>query len=308
MSMMGSDSGDGGSERSSERPRLHGYRAQSTFSIDALRGSKPEASERSTHIAAMLRYGLPAFDPAWVSEVRPPKIVRTTEGKIVLIEENTPISDQRTAGSCTSQGRCDALELVMPPGKVVQLARRQMYWCSRWEHGDQDEDAGSWSHVSAAIATHVGVAREELWPYSDKLADIIKRPTLETLLDAARHRVPDGSIQRIVGAGRVRTDLAKAALSLGCPVVIDKVVGEDYCRGPARNKAVFAPERSVGGHCTILVGFWERSDGGLWFRERNSWGDAWCDDGHCWLDASYVGDALATEEMDVTTAPPIFLS
>lgn len=285
-------------------PTLHGLRSRETFSLDAMRGSKPGATERSVRVAAMLRSGMPAFDPRWVAQVRAPKVVRSPQGRIVLIEETTPVSDQGRAGSCTWQGRADALELVMDPRKVWQISRLTGYWCSRWETGDQDEDAGSWSHVSGAVATHVGCARETLWPYSDKLADLVKRPTLEALLDAARHRVPEGSIQRVVGSGRGRIELAKAAIDLGCPPVIDKAVGQDYCEGPARDRAVFSPTRSRGGHCTILVGYWERSDGGIWFRERNSWGEGWCDDGHCWLDGSYVGDALATDWMDVTTAPP----
>lgn len=286
-------------------PALHGLRARETFSLDAMRGSKDGASERSVRVASMLRNGLPTFDPQWVAQVRPPKVIRTPQGRMVIIEETTPISNQGAAGSCTWQGRADALELVMDPSKVWQISRRTGYWCSRWENGDQDDDTGSWSHVSAAVATHVGCARETLWPYSDKLADIVKRPTLEALLDAARHRVPDGSIQRIRGSGRGRVNQITAAIDLGCPVVHDKALGQDYCDGPARNKAVFAPTRSVGKHCTILLGYWERSDGGLWLLDRNSWGTGWGDDGHCWLDWSYVGDALATEECDVTTAPPM---
>ena len=283
---------------------LHGLRSQATFSLEAMRGSRDGASPRSVAVASMLRGGLPTFDPAWVAQVRPPKVIRTPQGRMVLIEETTPLSNQGRAGSCTWQGRADALELVMDPAKVWQVSRSAGYWCSRWEHGDQEEDAGSWSSVSAAVATHVGVAREELWPYSDKLADITKRPTLAALLDAARHRVPEGSIQRILGSGLGRVRQIMAGVDLGCPVVHDKVVGADYCDSPARDKPIFAPTHSVGGHCTIIVGYWERSDGGIWLRERNSWGEGWCDDGHSWLDASYVGDALSCDWVDVVTAPP----
>jgi hypothetical protein len=293
---------------------LHGFRAQSTLDPSKLRGNQAEAAEEaaevsevSVRMAQMLARGLPIFDARILTPIARPRRTLTGKGRIVMLEERTPISDQGGAGSCTAHGRCDALELVMPKDKVVQLGRRDVYWRSRWETGDQDEDSGSWSHVSAAVVTHVGVSRETLWPYSDKPADIVKRPPLGTWLDAARHQVPEGAIQRIVTAGKRRISQVMTALDLGCPVTIDADVGDDFCNGPDPELAVFAPTTVVGGHCFILCGYWERSDGNIWLRGRNSWGSGWCDDGYCWLDASYVADADAVEDLDVTSAAPVFL-
>lgn len=301
---------------------LHGFRAQSTLDMNRLRGNASggagagdggsgeagaEVGETSVKIAQMLARGLHVFDPKVLTPVQRPHRTMSTRGRIITLEERTPVSDQGGAGSCTAHGRCDALELVMPKGKVVQLGRRDVYWRSRWETGDQDEDSGSWSHVSAAVVTHVGVSREKLWPYSDKLADIVKRPPLGTWLDAARHQVSEKAIQRIVVAGKRRISQIMAAIDLGCPVTIDADVGDDFCNGPDREKPIFAPKTVVGGHCFILCGYWERSDGDIWIRGRNSWGTDWCDGGYCWLDSSYVADSDAVEDLDVTTEAPVFL-
>jgi hypothetical protein len=289
---------------------LHGYRDPSTFALERLRGfealSSPPAEEDPGHlsfkVARTLSDGFPVFQPALQEPVQPVDRLQTSRGRMVRLEERTPISDQGRAGSCTAHGRCDALELTMAPGKVVQLSRADCYWRSRWEHGDQDEDSGSWSHVSRAVVTEVGVARESLWPYSDKISHITRRPPLVALLDAARHRVPKGVIQRIKGAGKGRVAQVKVALDLGCPVTVDARVGEDFCGNPPLDKAMFAPTHIVGGHCFILTGYWEKSDGNVWFLARNSWGTDWCDQGYGWIDQSYVADPSAVEDLDVTTA------
>lgn len=291
---------------------LHGFRARATFDPVVLRGhrpadfdpSPPEEQGLEIRVARKIAAGLPTFNPASMTPVQRPMRTFTSRGRLVMLEERTPVSDQGGAGSCTANGRADALELVMPEGKVVQVSRRDIYWRSRWQHGDEKRDSGSWSHISAAVV-EIGVARESLWPYKDKLADIIERPTLETFLDAARHKLPEGAIRRIAARGRSRIAHVMAALDLGCPVTIDADVGRDFCEGPDPDKAVFAPDEVEGGHCWILCGYWEKSDGSIWLRGRNSWGRDWCDGGYCWLDQSYIAGP-SVSELDVTTAAPLF--
>ena len=113
---------------------LHGFRAQSTLDMNRLRGNASggagagdggsgeagaEVGETSVKIAQMLARGLHVFDPKVLTPVQRPHRTMSTRGRIITLEERTPVSDQGGAGSCTAHGRCDALELVMPKGKVV---------------------------------------------------------------------------------------------------------------------------------------------------------------------------------------------
>jgi hypothetical protein len=224
--------------------------------------------------------------------------------EVVLLEERTPISNQMDAGSCTANRRCDGLELVMPADKVKQLSRRACYWSSRYAHGDQDNDKGSYSHISAAVAENVGICLEEEWEYKDGLEDIIKRPSLSAFLSCARHLVPSGSIQAIRGNSKERIQSAMAALSLGYPVGIDMVVDRKFVEGPKIDEVVMPPTVSIGGHAVLLVGYEISSSGKIKFRLRNSWGTGWCDRGYCWISSDYIGSVLHVEDIDVTTLPP----
>lgn len=136
---------------------------------------------------------------------------------------------------------------------------------------------------------------------------MLKRPPLLAYEDMYDHRLPQGAIQRIRGSGKGRVYQALAALDCGFPVGIDASVDKAFCEGPPTDTAVLSPERPVGGHAILLVGYLERSDGTYWFRLRNSWGRGWCDNGYCWIADSYLADPMAVDDVDVTTAAPIWM-
>lgn len=44
---------------------------------------------------------------------------------------------------------------------------------------------------------------------------------------------------------------------------------------------------NVGGHAVVVVGYGAYPDGKICFLIRNSWGGAWCQDGHAWVTADF---------------------
>lgn len=292
-----------------------------TLDHSLLLGNQPDSDELAKAIAAAVANGPKRFDPSAMLKkpiLHPGHItvIKGVEGKQVLLEERSPIGNQGRLGSCTANRRADGLELVQPKANVTQISRLGIYWPSRAQHGDECNDSGSYSHVSAAIVENVGVCREDLWPYDDTPptgepggspdAPMLLRPPLLAYEDMYDHRLPAGAIQRIRGSGKGRVYQVLAALDCGFPVGIDASVDQAFCDGPDPNTAVVSPTRPIGGHAILLVGYLERSDGTYWFRLRNSWGRGWGENGYCWIADSYLADAMAVDDVDVTTMSPIW--
>lgn len=98
----------------------------------------------------------------------------------------------------------------------------------------------------------------------------------------------DGQRYPIKAAARQSDVLAlKAALHREGPVVIGFRI--DMAAFGALSSASIAGleahDAHFSGHCVLAVGY---DDGLKSFRIRNSWGDGWADNGHCWLAYEYL--------------------
>ena len=79
-------------------------------------------------------------------------------------------------------------------------------------------------------------------------------------------------------------------LDAGVPVLIgflcDSAFEEDSAATVRGTPDTTDPR--AGGHAVYLSGYRTNADGELEFRLENSWGDAWCDGGGCWVTVSFV--------------------
>jgi len=208
-----------------------------------------------------------------------------------LIPEFTPISNQGGAGSCVANGWCDAVEMLvgLEHGEkaVVQLSRRFAYWISRYLHSATDFDSGTFLRAMGHQFRKVGVVLEEVMPYSDAEVDIIGKkasPKLEHYTMASNNRI-DG-FYRLHSDGQQMLGELEVAIRSNHPVVFAVPVSKEFTR--ARGMQTFGPPDKVHGHhCMIAVGVRYVGDQRQWF-VRNSWGNWWGEDGHCWMTDEYM--------------------
>lgn len=246
---------------------------------------RPDAAER---LALVERYEPSAAHRSGATVSR--------AGHEVRLEQRTPISDQGELGSCVANATMDAMELLMPADRVVQLSRLFCYWTARRADGDGAEcrDDGTYIRQALAQAADLGVCREELYPYD--VADVHRRPTLMAYEEALDHRID--AYYRIAGAGSARVARIKAAIDFGLPVVFGAAVGQEWM-DLADWHAVGAPTRSLGGHAMVIVGYDEEAA-----IVRNSWGTAWGVDGLGRMAWPYVASALDVDEVFTLTMAP----
>lgn len=269
---------------------------------------------RSTpdQLASLSDFHDPLVRAAFVSDRYRSGARKKAVKQVVLLEEHTPISDQGDIGSCVANGWCDAMEMLMPADKVVQLSRLGMYWlCRRREHTECRDD-GTNIVTAAWVAAHEGVCREILHPYDGRTAadggTVNDRPPLEALYDGWRHRI-DAALHIKTTDPRKRAQAVRESIDKGLPVVLALQLGPGFWTPPKDYASALAKpvgQSNEGWHCVIVVGYVELSDGSFWFIIRNSWGTDWGYGGHAAITADYLGDRDYCDELIVPTGVPIF--
>jgi len=210
-------------------------------------------------------------------------------GDIVALTQTTPISDQGALGSCVANATCDAFELLT--SSPVQLSRLDLYFKARLLDGSECLDDGTYVRSAFRVMGGPGVARESLWPYD--VSKVFVRPPIEALQDGYDHRIK--AFFRISTRGHARGDDVRAAIDMGCPVVFGVDVGQAFLEYAGGEDVVWSyPDRSVGGHAMVIVGYRRHADGTHSYLVRNSWGRSWglrSRPGHCWFTERYVWEA-----------------
>lgn len=206
-------------------------------------------------------------------------------GEVVALPQTTPISNQGSLGSCVANAVCDAVELLS--AEPVQLSRLGLYWFARFEDGSECEDGGTFVRSAFKVLSKLGVCRESVWPYNERAAFL--RPPIIALQDAYDHRIT--GYFRISTRGHARGEDVRAAIDGGHPVVFGVDVGQGFLDYDGDESKVWRyPDRSVGGHAMVIVGYRKNSDGSFDYLVRNSWG-TWglrSRPGHCWFSERYL--------------------
>lgn len=203
-----------------------------------------------------------------------------------------PVYDQGELGSCTGHGVAGILEhQEMTQGQgATTPSRLFIYYEERVIEGSVSEDAGAEIRDGIKVVAQKGAPPESLWPYD--ITKFARKPAPSVYEAAKKHE----AIQYLrVVPGMPGSPIRTPVLG-GFPVVFGFTVYENFESSwdPAHEYLPLpSPSEGVlGGHCTVVIG-WDFSLKRFpvnVFEVRNSWGSAWGDQGHFWMDARWLYD------------------
>lgn len=188
------------------------------------------------------------------------------------------VYDQASVGSCVAQSLACAVETLAPRAGYApeRPDRTALYWRARRALGTVGDDSG------AILADGVEVLRggwesERVEPSPAFDASYTRTPPM---------RAPE--CPRLVSAEALAHDLDSVLWELACghPVVVGLRVTEQW--ETLAGDRLGPPEGdAIGGHAVCLVGY-QRDEGGVEFRVRNSWSSSWGDHGEAWLHPAWL--------------------
>jgi hypothetical protein len=204
-----------------------------------------------------------------------------------VIPELTPISNQGPYGSCVANAWCDALEILDGldgADAVEQLSRLFLYWLSRYLHMATNKDGGTYLRAGAHQLRKIGVVVEQYFPY-EKGNVFPEDVPLDLYTMASNNRLVN--FYRVESSGLDRLGELELAIRASHPAVFGAPVSQAFCEYRGGEQIFRRPNDWVGRHAMIITGV-RRRNGRYEFLLRNSWGLGWGDDGHVWVDESYV--------------------
>lgn len=209
-----------------------------------------------------------------------------------LRQQMPPVYDQGQLGSCTGNGVAAVLEhaeTLQGEGAPVTPSRLFIYYGERVIEGTVGQDSGAQIRDGIKVVATEGAPPEPIWPY--EIAKYTEKPSEEAYEAAKQHE----AIQYLrVEPGTAGSPI-RSPIKEGLPVVFGFSVPalfESSSWSPATQYLPLptANEESIGGHCVVVVG-WDFSLQKFpvnVFEIRNSWGPAWGDEGHFWMDARWL--------------------
>lgn len=182
------------------------------------------------------------------------------------------IEDQKNAGSCVGHATTSMTEAHYNKAGLpfVDLSRLFPYWGARSLEGATQYDVGCYIRDACKFIFTTGLCNEALWPYSDSLKRIQKKPSKAAFQNASlRKGFPYYSLHGL--------QQLKACLASGYNAVIGIVVYESFMTNAvAKTGNVpmpnFRTERPLGGHAIMVDGYDDTLDALICV---NSWGTGW---------------------------------
>ena len=204
-----------------------------------------------------------------------------------IIPEHTPVSDQMNIGACASNACVDMFEILdglEGSDAVEQMSRLWLYWLARYLVGDTDKDGGSYIRANLHQLRKVGAILESDFPY--EYANLYpKQVDADLYTMASNNRIE--SFYSITSEGKQRADEIELAVRTNHPVVFGTGVSSAFTRYRGGGQVWTPPSDIHGYHAMLIVGV--RYQGGQrQFLLRNSWSKSWGDNGHVWVDESYI--------------------
>jgi len=218
---------------------------------------------------------------------------RPKEEFVDLRNSMPEIYDQLEIGSCTANGVGSLLQHVsikerMPFYKDVP-SRLFLYYFTRELEGTINEDCGAMIRNAIKIANSFGACAENpTWPYvTEKFKT---RPNHAAIKEAER--------QQAIEYRRVQQTPAaiENCLVCGYPIVFGSMLYESFNEITKNGIAKYPSieECPIGGHCMVMVGYDRREN---LFIVRNSWGEKWGNDGHCYMPYKYILNNDLTDDL-----------
>ncbi len=205
--------------------------------------------------------------------------IETFPEKIDLRKKCSPVVDQGQLGSCTANAIVSGLREFMllndKNNKFERLSRLFLYWWERELEGTVYRDSGASLRDGMKVLKNEGVCLEVSWPYDIKTFE--NSPTEKELKEARNYTI--SGYQRIKSIDEI-----KHALLIDHLVVFGMTVYESF-ETVGTDGIVPVPkdgEKELGGHALCIVGYDDNFNNGS-FIVRNSWGDAWGDEGYCYI-------------------------
>jgi len=199
-----------------------------------------------------------------------------------LREWDTIVESQGNIGSCGANAITNAYELCvnrMYPDYFTHLSRLFVYYNTRAEYGDIQQDEGMFLRDGMKSLKKFGVCTEELWPYDEEKFD--DRPTDESYEDAKKRIIL--KYQKLIS-----TYYITEVLNNNKPVVFGMEIYDGFMDLNERTSTVSFPgrkEKSMGGHAMCMVGYDMEK---RLFLAKNSFGSDWGANGYCWIPFDYI--------------------
>ncbi len=226
-----------------------------------------------------------------------------------------PVYTQGDLASCTANAIAAAIEVAQRKEDVPHPflpSRLFIYYNEREVEGTVRFDRPAMLRDGIKSVAAEGVCQEILWPYdAERFAE---RPPDKCYRGAQQHRI--GRYERL----RQELDHMKACLAEGYPFVFGFAVYESFedpngvaktghALRPLKRRGQGEPERppghlwgdkpdrQIGGHAVLAVGYEDRVEeeedavrAGGWFWVRNSWGPNWGSEGYFTLPYDYISN------------------
>lgn len=181
-----------------------------------------------------------------------------------------PVYSQGGLNSCTAQAVAVCVHLHETPSRLF-------IWYNTREK-DRRQLVNSGTTIRGAVHSLVkqGACLETLWPYKADMFD--DKPTDECYTQALLMRA-----ELYARVGKTMAQI-EGALRARLPVVFGIPITESFSK-TGRDGIVPGPSgKPLGGHAMAIVGI----DASKRFIVRNSWGEAWGDKGHCYIQNSLI--------------------
>ncbi len=223
----------------------------------------------------------------------PLAVLRALPSKTDLRNRCPPVYDQGDLGSCTANaiGAAHQFEQLRQNARTAFLPSRLfIYYNERVRLGTVNEDSGAMLRDGIKSVVKEGVCPEDLpgtppgeWPY--QIQKFTVKPPKACYIEALNHQVV--SYRRLIQ----NLNQMKGCLASGFPFVFGFTVYEsfeaDAVRRTGRVPMPGSEEAVIGGHAVMAVGY---RDADQHFIVRNSWGQAWGRQGHCFMPYAYLTD------------------
>ena len=196
------------------------------------------------------------------------------------------VFDQGASNSCVAQASAMAMALVEAVLGLPFAPRSRRWWYLMARLADRIEgDVGSRIRTAMKVAAKHGVMLESDHPWSVRKLD--KRPKVDLIM--AGHEASGFSYEWIRQTGEERLKAVRLALQQGLPVVFGGPVSRQYqrlSRSEGQRPWNLEGQRVVGLHARTFV----RALPDGHFREVNSYGRRWGDQGLATIEDAYIAE------------------